>query len=188
MQNEFKSYKRIVIDKYHEPEITEFSDLRLHYGTGQACRIPHPHKKLMGYRSGVQTDIGDIEVHEWRRLVTELIKRKGEQELFNQLLEWEKEHCLAPLYGDINQEALVLHARRIFDDEAWYDFIPFNEKYRPEGLKTVAFTTVVTDCCQTEIRMTVRQVETNYNHCLHCPTCKQYTTFKRMEETAHECE
>lgn len=188
MQNEFKSYNRIAIDKYNGPEITEFSDMRSHYGTGRAYRIPHPHKKLTGYRSGVQTDIGDIEVHEWRRLVTELIERKGEQELFKQLLEWEKEHCLTPEENDINHDALVLHARRIFDDEAWHHFIPFNEKYRPERLKTATFTTVVTDCCQTEIKMTVKQVEGNYNHCLHCPTCKQYTKFKRMEGAAHECE
>ncbi len=181
MGNEYKGFTRNVIDKYHGPEITEFFDLRLHYGTGQAYRIPHPHKKLTGYRSGVQTDIGDIEVHEWRRLVTELIECKGEQELFKQLLEWAKEHCIPSEKNDINHEALVLHARRIFDDEAWYDFIPFNEKYRPERLKIATFTTVITDCCKTEIRMTVRQVETNYNHCLHCPACKQYVSFTRKE-------
>ena len=40
-----------------------FSDLRAHYGTGRAYLISQKgREKKYGYRKGIQTDIGDLEV------------------------------------------------------------------------------------------------------------------------------
>ena len=82
MKEQFKTFRRIVINHYTGPEITDFAALRVHYATGQAYLISSNPKKKYGYRHGIQCDLGDIEESEWQRLVMGLIKRCGEQKLF----------------------------------------------------------------------------------------------------------
>ncbi len=135
MNEALNNFRRVVIDHYTGPEITEFSDLRKHYGTGQSYLISQNPEKKYGYRIGVQTNIGDIEVSEWQRLVEELIERNGEQGLFAQILEWEKLYGFSRNAKEAKQQALELHAARIFNNEDWCDYIAFNEKYRPEILR-----------------------------------------------------
>ncbi len=175
MNNKF--FTHIRIDHYTGPDITDYADLVMHYGTGQAYKIPHPYKKLTGYRRGIQTNLGDIEISEWQRLIKGLIKKKGEQDLFDKLLTWEKENHVLTKYDNITQHTLELFASRIFDNEEWYDFIPFNKKYFPEKLFTVSIVEVTTDCCQASLQMTMKQIEKIFNGRLHCPACQQYTTF-----------
>lgn len=114
-----------------------FSDLREHYGTGRAYLISqNSREKKYGYRTGIQTDIGDLEVSEWKRLVRELIERSDEQKLQAQLEEWVKAQCMwLHTKEEVELYALKLHARRIFDDKAWVDYLAFNQAYRPETLK-----------------------------------------------------
>ena len=70
-----------------------FSDLRIHYYTGQSYLISgEGRNKVFGYRHGVMTDIGDLTEDERARLAKRLIEQAGEQELYQQLLVWEKEH------------------------------------------------------------------------------------------------
>ncbi len=178
--NDCHFFKRIIIDKYTGPEINEFSDLEWKYGTGQAYRIPHPHKKIYGYRNGVQTNIGDIEVREWYRLVEELIDRKGEKELFSKLLEWEKENTNVFRSDDIKQHTLQLHASRIFDDEGWCDYISFNRKHFPEKLSSASIVMVSMDCCGTKFEMTLKQIDRQYRGLMHCPVCREYTAFTKI--------
>ncbi|MFR9200129.1 MAG: hypothetical protein ACLVML_04820 [Candidatus Gastranaerophilaceae bacterium] len=114
-----------------------FSDLRAHYGTGRAYLISQKgREKKYGYRKGIQTDIGDLEVSEWKRLVRELIERSGEQELQEQLVEWAKVHCMwLHTKEEVELYALKLHASRIFDNKKWAGYLAFNQAYRPEILK-----------------------------------------------------
>lgn len=135
MNGQFRAFRRLVINHYTGPEITSFADLRKHYGTGQAYLISSNPEKKYGYRHGIQCNIGDIEEAEWQRLVEDLIKRSGEQELFSHILEWEKLYGFSRDAKEMKQIALELHAARIFDDTEWCDYIAFNEKYRPEVLK-----------------------------------------------------
>lgn len=95
-----------------------FSDLEVHYGTGRSCLIKKDGKRnVTRYRHGVMTKSGDYEIHEWKRLVRQLIEQSGEQELQAQLIQWEREHRYARCNDkEIEQSALELHARRIFDD------------------------------------------------------------------------
>ena len=54
-------------------EIT-FADLRVHFGTGRAYTISGKGRdRVMGYRVGMQCNLGDIEVSEWIAKVKELI-------------------------------------------------------------------------------------------------------------------
>lgn len=113
-----------------------FSDLRAHFGTGRAYLISqYGREKKYGYRKGIQTDIGDLEVSEWKRLVRELIERAEEQELQEQLVEWVKSHYKwLHTKDEVELYALKLHAFRIFDNKEWVGYLAFNQAYRPEIL------------------------------------------------------
>ena len=88
-------------------------------------------KKKYGYRHGIQTPIGDISENLWYELMRELIDQNGDANLFEQLLEW---YMDIPVAGrsKAGKERYVLRcfSHRIFDNVAWIDYIPFNQKYR----------------------------------------------------------
>ena len=66
-----------------------FSGLRCHYGTGQSyIKFGSGRTRVLGYRYGVMTDIGDIEYSQWAALVMELIERSNETELLDALKRW----------------------------------------------------------------------------------------------------
>lgn len=97
-------------------------------------------------RVGVLTDYGDIEVTLWCELVHKLIDEHGEQKLFNHVKVWfMKERKWLTDKQEIERNALELHAYRIFDNPLWVDFVPFNEKYRPEVLEQTELVWVVND-------------------------------------------
>ncbi|QUO35472.1 hypothetical protein KFE16_02665 [Clostridiaceae bacterium Marseille-Q4149] len=110
-----------------------FSDLKIRYFTGRSILISDTgHGKRYQYRNGCMTALGDLEISEWREMITELIAYRSEQELQKQLYEWCAEHT-PWLHGksEITDYALECHAARLFDDPLWADYIPFNRKYRP---------------------------------------------------------
>ena len=156
------------------PELT-FDDLRVHYGTGRAYTISGKGRdRVMGYRVGMQCNLGDIEVSDWKAMVRDLVVQTGEQELFDQLLTHMKEHNYAKLSkSELEQEVLELHAARIFDDPLWVDFIPFNKRFRPGVLRTVKLIPVMPECCKkagflTEARYRERDPYCDENFCPHC--------------------
>ena len=118
------------------PKELNYEALRFHTYTGRAfvmsCRN---HEKKYGYRHGVETPIGDVEKSLWGELMKELITQNGDSMLFEQLFEW-YQNC--PLAGrtKLEREQYVLRcfSHKLFDDENWADFVPFNQKYRPNIL------------------------------------------------------
>lgn len=138
-------------------EELKFSDLRVRFGTGRAFLISGSGRdKKYGYRHGMMTDLGDLELSEWKRLINALIEYHGEQELQQQLRTWAKAEC-PWLHGndEIEEYALKLHAARIFDDPSWVDYIPFNQEYRPDILDTADLVRIQTACCG-DIRLVTR--------------------------------
>ena len=94
-------YPRTIIDSLsavpNRDQLTH-KDLHAHFSTGQSILLSGSGRdKKYGYRNGIQTDLGDIRNDVWRDLVRELIVRSHEEDLFDKLLEWEKEHtyCLS---------------------------------------------------------------------------------------------
>ena len=64
-----------------------------------------------------------------------MIEWKGEQKLQENLLTWvTNKYPWFHMEREIKHYALCLHVSRIFDDEEWVDYIPFNKEYRPEKL------------------------------------------------------
>lgn len=113
-----------------------FQNLRKHFGTGRAYTISGTGRdRVTGYRSGIMTDIGDVEEELWEKLVLCVIERNGEQELYQNLLSWLTQHPVGCHDAKRRRHmALELHAMRIFDDVDWCDWLEFTCTYRPELL------------------------------------------------------
>lgn len=112
-----------------------YSDLAVRYHTGRSTVITGSGRnRVTGYRTGVMTELGDLELSVWQKLMMQLISRTGEDALFKSLVEWVS--ALPWLHSEKETElyALELHAGRIFDDPTWKNFLTFNMKYRPEML------------------------------------------------------
>lgn len=152
-----------------------FSDLRYRFGTGRAVLLSGSGRdKKYGYRLGVMTVIGDIEISEWKELMRSVISRFGEEELHAQLCEWEMGNTpWLHTKAETLEYALELHSARIFDDPQWVDFIPFNRKYRPEVLKKANLLQVRYPCCGAVFERTKERLERE-NGMEYCQTCKDW--------------
>ena len=68
------------------PDVS-FADLRCHFQTGQSYVVSGTGRnRIYGYRNGVMCQLGDIERSEWIEMVKDMIRRSGEQKLYEQLL------------------------------------------------------------------------------------------------------
>ncbi len=166
-----------------------FADLRSRYGTGVSYVIRgEGRNRVYGYRSGVMCSLGNIEVHEWRQLVQNLINQSGEQDLHQQLREF-----MASSYWKMDKEsfehyALELHAARIFDDPQWVDFIGFNSKYRPDVLQSTRLIWILPECCNKPGRIPYARLMKNQSgeNPTCCPHCGRWSPFKLIEEEITE--
>ena len=176
-------------------EVT-FSDLRLHFQTGRAYIISgEGRNRVYGYRSGVQCNLGDVDSADWVRMVKNVISREGEQQLYQQLLQHLKDHNYAKeTKSELEFNALQLHAARIFDNEAWVDFLRFNRKYRPDVAVSARLVRIRPICCKMPGEITQTMLEqhksTNTAPCPHCGRWAEYElmTTTEMEERTNECE
>ena len=92
--------------------------------------------KQYKYRNGVETELGDIEVSLWKKLIYRLIEQHNEMTLFNHLkVRYAKNGFNFRNKSDLEQHTLECFSSRIFDNPKWVDYIAFNEKYRPEILQ-----------------------------------------------------
>lgn len=117
-----------------DPAKLTFRDLICHYGTGRVIHIDgRGASKQIQYRFGIQTEIGDFEVHEWMKLVRVLIERAGEEPIQQRLVELVEQE-MPWLHRDFERqlEALELHARRIFENPEWVAYEKFNKEVAHE--------------------------------------------------------
>lgn len=136
-------------------------DLRVHYQTLHNVHISGTRRnRVTEDRTGMKTNIGDIEISAWMDLIRGLITRLGETDLQEQLQRWVKENC-AWLHTQeaVEQYALELHATRIFDDPMWIGYIGFNRQYRPEALMNADLIWGKRKCCGKSRQMTREHFE-----------------------------
>ena len=110
-------------------------ELRVMYYTGRSESYGTGRDKVTTYRTGVQTELGDVEISQWQALMRDIIRRNGELELLAHLTEWELE--MTPWVHtkkEAEQRALEAFATRRFDDPSNRNYESFNRKYRPELL------------------------------------------------------
>lgn len=108
-----------------------YTHIHAHFSTGQSILLSGSGRdKKYGYRNGIQTDLGDIRNDVWLDLVRELIVRSHEEDLFDKLLEWEKEHTYwLKTKAELEHYTLELYAARIFDNPKWVDYEAFAKHY-----------------------------------------------------------
>lgn len=175
----------------------KFSDLRCHCQTGRSYVISgEGRNRVCGYRNGIQCSLGDIEQKEWCKMVTEVIRHEGEQKLYQQLLQYLKDHNYAKeSIKALEFNALQLHAARIFDNEAWAGFLEFNRRYRPEVAASAKLIWIVPECCKRpgEITQTMLDSNKHMDDRACCPHCGRWVRFKfytttETEERTNVCE
>ena len=119
------------------PEQLDYEVIRFQPHTGRAFLInDRRFEKKYGYRHGVETPIGDIEENLWCEIMKELIEKNGDTTLYEYLLEW---YWDIPVAGHTKKErefyVLECFSHKIFDNKGWVDYVPFNQKYRPNVLE-----------------------------------------------------
>lgn len=160
-----------------------FDDLRLHFCTGRAYVISGTGRdRKYGYRHGVWCNLGDLEEADWVQQVKDLIRRSGEDELHEQLLQWCRENNFAKeKEKDLRFRAVEMHAARIFDDERWVDYLAFNRRFRPEVIDPSRLRWIRTACCNKPGQTTVKLVEEVSNGLTCCPICGRWALFEVLE-------
>lgn len=169
-----------------DPKSITFSNLGYQNQTGVYNTTGAGLLKTSGYRSGVVTELGDIEISVWRELIKQLITESGEQWLQDALFQWEKEHNYRhDTLTELREKALKHHSMRIFDRPAWVDFIPFNERYRPSVLENANIVMVVTECCGLPAgRVTQEQIDAAIAGRICCPHCGRHSPFEKVKSGA----
>jgi hypothetical protein len=174
-----------------------FDDLLCRHFTGRSyIQSGEGRNRVCGYRVGVQCSLGDIEQSEWFRMVRELIERKGEQHLYEQLLEYLTEHNYTRSTKiQLERKALELHADRIFDNEAWVGFLEFNQKYPPEVAASTKVVHIRTECCGEPGAIPQTQLDSckHLDDRVRCPHCGRWAHYEilttiEMEERTYACE
>lgn len=96
---------------------------------------------------------------------------------------------------DLEFLALHLHASRIFDNEAWVDFLKFNRKYRPEIASSAKLVWIIPECCKKpgEVTQAILDFHKHIGNRSCCPHCGRWVRFKfyttiEMEERTNACE
>lgn len=122
------NHKTVEADKLDIQSLM-FEDLRCMYGTGRSYIISGTGRnRKMGYRNGIQTNVGDIEVSEWKALMEKLIHRVGEEMIFDGLLRWVSQNSpWLHTKQEYELAALELHSMRIFENPKWVGYTEFQE-------------------------------------------------------------
>ena len=171
-----------------------FADLRVHYGTARSYLISGSGRnRVTGYRNGVMTNLGDLTLSEWTQKIQTLIAEHQEETLQENLLLWLREHNYTrDSLQELREEALKLHAARIFDNPLWVSYIPWNRRFRPEALDESRLVWVETVCCRKPGQVTREQIDKAYQHTVSCPHCGRFSEFAECQNTdkenAHERE
>ena len=159
-----------------------FEDVYLHYRTGMGFSVMKNHEKISKYRNGVGTNIGDIEESVWKQIVKYLITKNSEEKMYEHIKQYTKEYGYYRNEAELEMEALICHAYRLFDDPLWYHFIPFNRKCRPEFLTSFKLITVTCGCCEKPGEVTQEQKDNAIDGKIRCPACGIYSTYSVQDK------
>ena len=174
------------------PELSEkpltFADLELRYDTQKGFTWFDGRYKRKGLVGFAVTPVGEIKRSDWERMIRQLIQEAGEEELFSRLLEWTEENT--PWLRKESERisyALELHAARIFDNEAWVGFVPFNRKHRPDKLSESGLVSVITSCYGRSGIVTLEQIKRG-DGVVCCPYCGRFTEYEidKGEQDGHQ--
>lgn len=146
-------------------------------------------EKITRSRQGVETNIGDIEIHVWEKAAKAAIHRDGLDEELEHLTEFYVGDVGPSLKEEYYRRAVSMVLTGAYKDPCWYGFIPYSRAYHPELLETAHLVQIVTESCQFQ-EMTEEALarEAELGDRIRCPGCGVWTTYQRItggeEDTA----
>lgn len=153
-------------------------NIRWQIATGVSLSSKRGRKQSNSYRFGVLTDLGDIEISQWRQLAETLVERQGEQWLVDALIEWGLAHNYTKsTLDEIRLDALKDYINGLYDRPEWVDYIPFNRQHRPQILDHARIVTVFHVCCGRPGEVTQEQIDRAWQGEIACPHCGRWSLF-----------
>lgn len=118
----------------HEQKANEFEDLKIHYGVHRGNSGRDQWGKIIHLPCfyGYMTNLGIIEECEWIKQAEELIKKYGEQDIF-EILKHPKYHFAFMDECEIYKRALDLYISRIFENTGWVQYDEFQKDWLLQG-------------------------------------------------------
>ncbi len=162
-----------------------YKDIRWMYGTGRSLSKGSGREKTYTYRSGVMTKIGDIEESVWLKIATEVVKLNDDMHHYNNLCEMLSKGNYRHYYNgpkgetELHKDVLSHCVSQNYNEEQWVCFVEYNQTYRLDYLDQVKFTELVTECCNTPVK--VPKAQTNRNS-VCCPICGRFSEFEITKE------
>ena len=182
----FKTIRIDNVSQVRDEDITH-ENLEYMHGTGIAISLGRDRmgEKKYRYRHGVQTKLGDIEDSVWIALVKTLVEKENGQQLYENLLEWEKAEntVVNREEEDMVMSALRDYVSRMDENKVWWDYIRFNANYYPEKLEDPTLITVIPVCCNEPCKISPEQIrEWSGERIIPCPICNKGSQFEIVNE------
>lgn len=130
-------------------------------------------------RVGVQTAIGDVLEKVWREAVERIALREYESWIVDCLEEYFKRDPCPDTRRGARREALILYSMRMFENELWVGYIPFNRKYRPNSIEAKQLVTVIAECCNKPGEITRARFDSGDTI---CPACGRFIKVTEINE------
>lgn len=171
----------------HPLETLDYGMIRFQYGTQRNNSIYEKgaggrmYLKQFRYRTGVMTPIGDILHQVWYELAIVLINRNYDGWLLDALVDWYvtygpqrylAKHTQNMKKDEAHRSAIEGCVRRIYDNEDWVDYIPFNWMYRPRLVEGKPFLIILPECCNRKGQIS-EQIG-HFNDRCYCPHCGRW--------------
>ena len=164
-----------------EKQLPSFADLRIHYFSDKSESRKVGRYREYTTKEYAMTALGEIELRQWQDMAEKVISAHHEEALQKQLFEWVQE-TFPWLNTPSKQkvESLDLHMSRMFDNPLWVQFVPFNQRYRPDVLREAHLVKVKTSCCEGDGVTTKEQVDeaSSRGGTICCPNCGRFSSFE----------
>lgn len=160
------------------PDTTEIGlkDLAVNSRSVRSTATGRGDNKVITYRHGIATNLGNIERGLWKEVAAEVVKREcGETTLQKMTRFLSEGRARSRVSEDIYEEAIELCIEKSFDSPEWAYFVLYNEIFRPEALVGTDLVSVLPLCCHEPIRATKKQLRDPY--WFFCPRCSRRTAY-----------
>lgn len=174
---------RDLIDQIEQLDLPHLSTANLRWMccTGRGLTTGSGRDKKHSFRRGIQTPIGDIEFSVWVQAAEYIVDRDGLQQ------ELERLRPFTTFFGESKNAKQLAHAlhldmclSEIYRSPDWVSFVPYNELYHPELLRSTPMVKVTMDCCKTVCIVPKAQIHKE-NQTAHCSACGQWASFSCVE-------
>lgn len=160
------------------PDITEIGlkDLAVNSRSVRSTATGRGDNKVITYRHGIATNLGNIERSLWKEVAAEVVKREcGETTMQSMTGFLSEGRARSRVPEDIYEEAIELCIEKSFDNPEWAYFVLYNEMFRPEALAGTDLVSILPLCCHETIRATKKQLRDPY--WFFCPRCNRRTAY-----------